>query len=200
MFRVMITMCLAAALATQAFAQGSESKPMSGGAMMAVKNMPLHYTMKSIDGQSVNLDSFKGKVILIVNTASKCGFTPQYEPLEAIYNKYKDKGFTILAFPANNFGHQEPGNDQQIKEFCSANYHVTFPLFSKVSVKGDDICPLYAYLTSENTNPGFSGDIGWNFTKFLVDRNGKVIARYESKIRPDDKQVTAAIEKALAAK
>jgi glutathione peroxidase len=200
MLRFLGTLSLAAVLAGSSLAVGSENKPMSDGAAMAGKNMPLHFKMESIDGQPVDLDSYKGQVILLVNTASKCGLTPQYEPLQAIYSKYKDQGFTILAFPANNFGQQEPGGDEQIKEFCSMNYSVTFPLFSKVSVKGDDICPLYQYLTSDETNPGFSGEIPWNFTKFLVDKSGKVVARFEPKTRPDDQAVIAAIEKELAAR
>ncbi|MBW7997780.1 MAG: glutathione peroxidase [Candidatus Glassbacteria bacterium] len=193
MHRVLSTLIVAAAFAGTAFAQGSDSKP-------AAKNSPLLYTMESIDGQKVELASYKGRVILLINTASKCGLTLQYGPLQAIYSMYKDKGFEVLAFPANNFGAQEPGTDEQIREFCSVNYNVTFPLFSKVSVKGDDICPLYAYLTSEETNPGFAGEIPWNFTKFLVDRRGKVVARFEPRTTPDDEKVTAAIEKELAAK
>ena len=197
MLRMLLFIILAIALVAAGTALGSENKAMESSTM---KNMPLHYTMEDIDGQSVDLASYKGEVILLVNTASKCGLTPQYEPLQAVYSRYKDKGFTILAFPANNFGRQEPGSDEQIKEFCGMNYNVTFPLFSKVSVKGDDICPLYSYLTSEETNPGFSGEIGWNFTKFLVDRSGKVVARFEPITRPDDEAVVAAIEKQLAVK
>ena len=200
MFRVLSLMLLAGAVAVSASAQDSGKKTMESGAKMPAKNMPLQFKMTDIDGRSVDLAEYKGQVLLLINTASKCGLTPQYEPLQAVYGKYKDRGFTVLAFPANNFGQQEPGSDEQIKEFCSMNYNVTFPLFSKVSVKGDDICPLYTYLTSEETNPGFSGEIPWNFTKFLVDRSGKVVARFEPKTRPDDEAVTAAIEKELAAK
>ncbi len=181
------------AIAAIAFAQGSGSKPMA-------TNMPLRFSMETIGGAKVELESYRGQVILLVNTASKCGLTPQYEQLQALYGKYSGKGFTILAFPANNFGAQEPGTDQQIKEFCSINFNVTFPLFSKISVKSDDICPLYAYLTSEQTNSGFSGGIPWNFTKFLIDRSGKVVARFEPKTTPDDGKVITAIEKELAAK
>ena len=163
-------------------------------------NAPLRFKMADIDGNNVDLGQYKGQVLLIVNTASKCGLTPQYKALQAVYEKYRDQGFAILAFPANNCGQQEPGTDEEIKSFCSTNFSVSFPLFSKVSVKGEDICPLYSYLTSEKTDPGFSGEIPWNFTKFLVDRKGRVVARYEPRTTPDDKALAEQIEKALAAK
>jgi glutathione peroxidase len=155
------------------------------------------FTMKSIDGQQVSLGSFKGKVVLLVNVASRCGFTPQYTGLEAVYEKYKDKGLVIVGIPANNFAQQEPGTDEEIKKFCSTKYNVSFPMMSKVSVKGDDKTPLYKFLTDSSTNPQFGGDIKWNFTKFLFDRNGKLVARFEPATTPDSAQVTAAIEKAL---
>jgi glutathione peroxidase len=161
------------------------------------KNSPLYFIMDDIDGNPVELERYKGQVVLLVNVASKCGLTPQYEALQAIYRKYGERGFTILGFPANNFGQQEPGTNREIQTFCSANYGVTFPLFAKVSVKGEDICPLYEYLTSEQTNPGFSGEIPWNFTKFLVGRQGKVVARFEPRTKPDDEAVVSAIEKEL---
>lgn len=162
------------------------------------KNSPLRYEMKDIDGNTVDLASCKGQVVMVVNTASKCGLTPQYEALQALYEKHREKGFVILAFPANNFGSQEPGTDSEIKEFCSLNFNVTFPLFSKISVKGEDIHPLYEYLTSEETNPGFAGEIAWNFTKFLLDREGRVIGRFEPRTTPDDPAVLQKIERALA--
>ncbi|MEP6849821.1 MAG: glutathione peroxidase [Acidobacteriota bacterium] len=158
------------------------------------------FTMKNIDGADVNLGKYKKNVVMIVNTASKCGYTPQYEGLEKIYEKYKDKGFVILGFPANNFGAQEPGTETEIKEFCTLKYHVSFPMFSKISVKGEDQHPLYAYLTGKETDPQFAGDITWNFNKFLVDRNGNVVARFSSKDTPEGDTVTAAIEKYLADK
>ena len=158
------------------------------------------FHMKDIDGKDVELSKYKGKVFLIVNTASQCGFTPQYKDLEAIYEKYKDKGFEILAFPANEFGDQEPGTNEEIKEFCSTKYKVSFPLFSKIVVKGKGIDPLYQYLTSKETNPKFAGEIPWNFTKFLVNRKGEVIARFKPKEKPDSKDVETAIEKALEEK
>jgi glutathione peroxidase len=154
------------------------------------------FTLNSIDGKPAPLADYKGKVVLIVNVASQCGFTPQYSALEAIYEKYKDQGFVIVGFPANNFGAQEPGTNEEIKTFCSRKYSVTFPLYAKISVKGEDQAPLYSYLTKE-TGPGITGDIKWNFTKFLVDRNGKVVQRFESAVTPDSKEVTGAIEKQL---
>ena len=152
------------------------------------------FTMKSIDGDPVSLKSYHGKVVLLVNVASKCGFTRQYEGLEAVYEKYKDRGLVIVGVPANNFAQQEPGTNEEIKKFCSNKYNVSFPMMSKVSVKGDDKTPLYQFLTAE---PKTGGEIQWNFTKFLVDRNGNVVARFEPATTPDSPEVTAAIEKAL---
>jgi glutathione peroxidase len=166
----------------------------------ADKSGPLQFVVKDIDGKDVNLADYKGKVVMIVNVASKCGFTPQYKALEAVYEKYKDQGFVIIGFPANNFKSQEPGSNEEIKQFCSDKYNVTFPMMSKISVKGDDKAPLYKFLTEEPTAGDFKGDISWNFNKFLVDRNGQVFARFASPTKPDDAQVTGAIEKALAAK
>ncbi|HEY6292675.1 MAG TPA: glutathione peroxidase [Terriglobia bacterium] len=154
------------------------------------------YTLDSIDGNPTPLSTYKGKVVLLVNVASRCGFTPQYSALEALYEKYKDQGFVILGFPANNFGSQEPGTNAEIKTFCSTKYNVTFPMFSKVSVKGDDTTPLYQFLTG-HANPTVAGDIKWNFTKFLVDRNGNVVARFEPPVKPDSPEVVNAIEKLL---
>jgi glutathione peroxidase len=154
------------------------------------------FTLNSIDGKPAPLADYKGKVILVVNVASQCGYTPQYSALESIYEKYKDQGFVILGFPANNFGGQEPGTDAEIKTFCTRKYSVTFPIYSKISVKGADQAPLYAYLTKQ-TAPGISGDIKWNFTKFLVDRNGNVVQRFEPGVTPDSKEMTSAIEQKL---
>jgi glutathione peroxidase len=154
------------------------------------------FTLNSIDGKPAALADYKGKVVLIVNVASKCGFTPQYSALESVYEKYKDQGFVILGFPANNFGAQEPGTNAEIKTFCTRKYNVSFPMFAKISVKGADQAPLYTYLTQQ-TGTDITGDIKWNFTKFLVDRNGKVIQRFEPEITPDSKEVTEAIEKQL---
>lgn len=154
------------------------------------------FTLNSIDGKPAPLAEYKGKVVLIVNVASQCGYTPQYSALEAIYEKYKDQGFVILGFPANNFGAQEPGTNEEIKTFCTRKYSVTFPMYSKISVKGADQAPLYAYLTKE-TGQGTTGDIKWNFTKFLVSRDGTVVQRFEPAVTPDSKEMTGAIEKQL---
>jgi len=156
------------------------------------------FTLKNIDGQDIKLDAYKGKVVMIVNVASKCGFTPQYEGLEALYQENKDKGFVILGFPANNFLSQEPGNEVEIKQFCSSKYHVSFPMFSKISVKGGDQHPLYTFLTNKTSDPDFAGDISWNFNKFLLDKNGKIVARFGSKDTPQSDAVTAAVAKYLA--
>ena len=155
------------------------------------------FTLPSIDGKPMPLANYKGKVLLLVNVASRCGYTPQYTALESTYEKYKDQGLVILGFPANNFGAQEPGTNDQIKTFCSTKYSVTFPLYAKVSVKGGDKTPLYQFLTSKDSNPAVAGDIKWNFTKFLVDRNGKVVQRFEPDVTPDSPEVIAAIEKLL---
>ena len=155
------------------------------------------FTMRSIDGQPTSLKTYHGKVVLLVNVASKCGFTPQYAGLEALYEKYKDRGLVIVGIPANNFMSQEPGTDEEIKKFCTNKYNVTFPMMSKVSVKGDDQTPLYVFLTGKDSDPQFSGDIKWNFTKFLFDRNGNPVARFEPNVTPDSPQVTTAIESAL---
>jgi glutathione peroxidase len=168
---------------------------MSSATLFAASSI-YSFTLPSIDGQPMPLADFKGKVILVVNVASRCGFTPQYTGLEALYKKYKDQGFVILGFPANNFGGQEPGTNQEIKTFCSTKYSVTFPIYAKVSVKGDDQTPLYQYLTKE-ADPTHTGDIKWNFTKFLVDRNGHVVQRFESAVTPDSPDVVSAVEKAL---
>lgn len=160
----------------------------------------LDFKVRDIDGKDVKLKKYKGKVLLMVNVASKCGYTPQYEGLQALYEKYSDKGFYVLGFPANNFGGQEPGTEAEIKEFCTSKYHVTFPMFAKMSVKGEDADPLYKFLTSKETNPNFGGDITWNFNKFLVDRKGNVVARFSSKDAPDSAKLTAEIEKYLAMK
>jgi glutathione peroxidase len=154
------------------------------------------FTLPSIDGKPMPLSSFKGKVVLMVNVASKCGYTPQYSALEAIYQKYKDRGLVILGFPANNFGAQEPGTNEEIKTFCSTKYQVTFPLYAKVSVKGEDTTPLYQYVTRD-ANPAVAGEIKWNFTKFLVDRSGKVVQRFEPAVKPDSPELVGAVEKLL---
>ena len=149
------------------------------------------FTMNNIDGQATPLASMKGKAVLVVNVASQCGYTPQYTGLQALYEKYKGQGLVIIGVPANNFGGQEPGTNEDIRQFCSRKYNVTFPIMAKVSVKGEDKTPLYQYLTSTG------GEVKWNFTKFLVGKDGKAIQRFESGVSPDSPELAAAIEKAL---
>ena len=175
---------LAAAILIQAIAIHAES----------IYQIPL----KDIDHKDTSLDAYKGKVLLIVNVASKCGYTPQYKALEAVYEKYKDKGLVILGFPCNQFGHQEPGTDEEIKQFCSSTYNVTFPMFDKIEVNGPNRHPLYTALAGEGSP--FAGNIKWNFTKFLVGRDGKILKRFNSPVKPDSAEVTQAIASALAAK
>src|SRR5436190_3417885 len=154
--------------------------------------------VKDIEGKETSLAQYKGKVLLIVNVASKCGYTPQYKALEATFEKYKDKGFEVLGFPCNQFGGQEPGSNEEIKQFCSSNYNVSFPLFDKIEVNGSSRHPLYQELAGEKSP--YPGDIKWNFNKFLIGKDGKIIKRFDSKTKPDSPEVTEAIEAALAAK
>ncbi len=158
----------------------------------------LEIPVKDIEGKDTSLKAYRGKVLLIVNVASKCGLTPQYKALEALQEKYKNKGFTVLGFPCNQFGGQEPGTNEQIKEFCSTKYNVTFPLYDKIDVNGDKRHPLYVALAGKESP--YPGDIKWNFGKFLIGRDGKIIKRFEPKTTPDAPEVIAAIEAALAAK
>lgn len=155
------------------------------------------FTLALNDGSPKKLSDYRGKALLLVNTASKCGFTKQYAPMEQLYQKYKDRGFEVLAFPANDFMGQEPGTNAEIKAFCTATYKTTFPLFAKISVKGDGIHPLYRYLT---TLPGFEGDVTWNFNKFLVDPNGKVVARFGTRVDPMAEELTKKLEEVLPKK
>ena len=147
------------------------------------------FKVKSIEGGTIDFSQFQGKKILVVNTASNCGYTPQYEALEKVYEQYKDK-LVIVGFPANNFGGQEPGADAEIQEFCKARFGVKFPLASKVSVKGDDTAPIYKWLTSKTENGVLDATIAWNFNKFLLDENGKMIAYFPSKVTPDSEEIT----------
>lgn len=158
----------------------------------------LNFKMASLTGKPVDLSRYQGKVVLMVNVASECGLTPQYEGLEALHEKFADKGLAILGFPANEFGKQEPGTDSEIAEFCEKNYGVKFDMFSKVVVKGEGQCPLYQFLTSEETDPKFAGDITWNFEKFLIGRNGEIVARFAPKVTPESEEVISAIEAELA--
>jgi len=154
--------------------------------------------LKDIDGNSTSLKPYQGKVLLIVNVASKCGFTPQYTALESVYKKYQDQGLVVLGFPCNQFHQQEPGTDAEIKQFCTSKYDVTFPMFDKLEVNGPNRHPLYVLLAGQDSP--FPGDIGWNFTKFVIGRDGKILNRFASPVKPDSAEVTQAIEAALAAK
>jgi glutathione peroxidase len=158
------------------------------------------FTLDAINGTPTSLASYKGKVMLIVNVASQCGYTYQYEGLQALYVKYKDQGLVVAGFPANNFGEQEPGSNAEIGAFCKSKFGVTFPMFGKISVAGKDKAPLYQFLTDKTANPKTGGEIPWNFTKYLVDRNGKVLARFDAPVEPGSKELISAIESALAAK
>ncbi len=151
----------------------------------------------NINGKETSLSEFEGDVLLIVNTASECGYTPQYEGLQALQQKYSEKGFNVLGFPANNFGGQEPGTDEEIKKFCKVNYDVSFPMFSKLSVKGSDQHPLFKYLTNAD-NPDFTGQIKWNFEKFLISKDGTLLRRFQSATEPESDEITKAIEQALS--
>ncbi|QDT38610.1 glutathione peroxidase [Stratiformator vulcanicus] len=156
--------------------------------------------MDLLNGQTVDLSRFEGRVVMIVNVASRCGATPQYEPLQALYEKYKDQGFVVVGFPCNQFGRQEPGTAKQIQEFCSANYDVTFPLFAKIDVNGADAADIYKHLTSEEAYPADAGKVKWNFEKFLISRDGEVVERFRTRVQPDSEKVVKAIERELAKK
>lgn len=163
------------------------------GAVMAQQSF-YDFKVKDIDGNDFNLSSLKGKKVLVVNTASKCGNTPQYEQLQGLYEKYGNEGFTIIGFPANNFGKQEPGTNEEIEEFCTKNYGVTFPMMSKISVKGDDMDPLYKWLTSKSKNSVLDSEVTWNFQKYLIDENGHLVKMVAPKVKPDDEQIVSWIE------
>jgi glutathione peroxidase len=175
---------------------------VSDGAQAQEKSVPpaLNFTVNDIDGKPVNLAKYQGKVLLVTNVASFCGNTPQYGSLQSLHEKYKDQGLVVLGFPANEFGKQEPGSNQEIKEFCNAKYRVTFPMFSKVVVKGEGQTPFYKYLTDKSTNPKFGGDVEWNFAKFLINRKGEVVARFPARTDPKTPEVLQAIERELAAR
>jgi glutathione peroxidase len=193
---LVLTLSVAGAAWAAKGEKGEEQKKEEPAAGQSV----LDFKVKDIDGNEVKLgDKYAGKVILLVNVASKCGLTPQYTDLESAYEKYKDKGFVVLGFPSNDFKEQEPGTEKEIKEFCTTKYNVQFPLFSKVKVKGEEKEPLYKYLTDSTVNPTTGGEIPWNFTKFLVGRDGKLITRFNPPVKPSDEQVTKAIESALQA-
>ena len=155
-------------------------------------------TVTTIDGEEITMRQFENKVLLIVNVASRCGFTKQYAGLQSLYTKYKDKGLVVLGFPANDFRSQEPGTNEEIKTFCQKNYGVTFPMFAKIEVTGEGIHPLYKYLTSRKKNPSYAGKITWNFNKFLISRQGAITHRFGTRVEPKDRKIRFAIENALA--
>lgn len=191
MVRIALAAVAVALLGSVAVAADKKEDKVSG---------PLSYKLKGIDGKEVDLSQYKGKVVLLVNVASKCGYTKQYTGLQALYEKYGKDGLVVIGVPANDFGAQEPGTDDDIQKFCSSKYSVTFPLLSKVSVKGKEITPLYHYLTSKETNPSYAGDIGWNFEKFLINRKGEVVGRFKSGDEPESDKVVKAIKAELDAK
>lgn len=174
-----------------------EEKTAMSGSEEAKMTSIHDIALRDIDGKDLSLGDYRGKVLLIVNTASKCGFTPQYKGLQGLFEKYGSRGFVVLGFPANNFMGQEPGTNEEIKEFCSTTYDVTFPMFEKISVKGEDKHPLYRYLTEKETNPDHAGEISWNFNKFLIGRDGKILGRFGSRTKPEDRELIEALEKAL---
>ncbi len=161
-------------------------------------NDALSFSVKDIDDHEVDLEQYRGKVVMIVNVASKCGFTKQYAGIEKLYDNYKDKGLVVIGFPANDFNHQEPGSNAQIKEFCESTFQVAFPMMGKISVKGAEKAPLYHYLTEPATAGEFAGEIGWNFTKFVIGKDGKIAARFPSQVTPEDPKLIGAVETALA--
>jgi glutathione peroxidase len=158
---------------------------------------PLEFKLKDIDGKEADLSKYKGKVVLLVNVASECGYTKQYAGLQELYEKYQKDGLVVVGVPSNDFDMQEPGTDEEIKKFCSTKYKVTFPMMSKVVVKGKGQVPLYTFLTSKDTNPDFAGQVGWNFEKFLIGRDGKVVGRYKSAVEPNSDDLVKAVRKEL---
>jgi glutathione peroxidase len=190
MTRFVLAVAAVAVAAAVGFAADKEEK---------VKG-PLDYKLETIDGKEFDLSKYKGKVVLLVNVASKCGLTPQYEALQKLYADHEKEGLVVIGIPANEFGKQEPGTNEEIQKFCASKYSVTFPMTSKVVVKGDGITPLYKYLTEKETNPKHSGEITWNFEKFLINKKGEVVNRFPPKTKPDAKEVTEAIQKELDAK
>ena len=193
MFKCVMTVVVAVTL------MSSDAEPALGEEGETA-SAALNHTMKTLDGKPIELKKYQGKVVMIVNVASKCGLTPQYEQLQAMHEEYADKGLAILGFPCNQFGKQEPGTAKEIRDFCTQNYGVEFDMFAKIDVNGDSACDLYKYLTSLETKPTGPGKISWNFEKFLIGRDGQVIARFSPRTKPDAEEVVKAIETALAQK
>ncbi|MFP4502631.1 MAG: glutathione peroxidase [Candidatus Hydrogenedentota bacterium] len=191
--RVVVSYLMAACLCALAPGALAAGETASGETAESV----LDFTLPDITGEAVELEEYQGDVLLLVNVASECGLTPQYEQLVKLDEVYRSRGLRVLGFPANNFGEQEPGTDKEIRAFCTDKFGVKFDMFSKISVKGDDMHPLYTFLTSKEQHPETGGEITWNFTKFLVNRAGHVSARFEPQVKPDDEAVIAAIEQAL---
>ena len=177
-----------------AFGENSVMAEESKDSTAAAAENVLDFKMKSLDGKQIDLNQYKGNVVLVVNVASECGLTPQYSQLQALHEKYGPKGLRVLGFPCNQFGRQEPGTAEEISEFCSSNYGVTFDLFEKVDVNGEDACPLYQLLTQINAKPKGAGDVSWNFEKFIINRDGKVVHRFEPQTKPDDPVLVGVIE------
>jgi len=192
-------MCLLSISLAMVCSSCRQKAPQTAEPSAAAASPIYQFTLNDIDGVPVKLGAYRGKVLLVVNVASKCGYTPQYAGLEQLYQRYRAEGLVVLGFPANNFGSQEPGTEEVIKAFCTTNYHVTFPMFAKISVKGDDIHPLYKFLTETvPTGGGSAGPVTWNFNKFLIGRDGSVVGRYDSKVEPLSPELAGEIEKALA--
>ena len=189
---IMLKLLITAAVFVSCAAQNnapSMTNEVSAATTPVASQSIYDFKVAALDGGTIDFASFKGKKILIVNTASECGFTPQYEGLEQLYEKYKDK-LVIVGFPANNFGSQEPGSNDEIKTFCKKNYGVTFPMAAKISVKGDDVAPIYKWLCNKSENGVLDAEVGWNFNKFLLDENGKLLAHFETKVKPMDEEIT----------
>jgi glutathione peroxidase len=201
MFRTALALAFTVLGALAMTAPSSAADAAISGAVKANPNSPLNQDMQTLDGKDVNLaEKYAGKVVLLVNVASKCGLTPQYEQLQALNDKYAEQGLAIVGVPCNQFNGQEPGSAEEIAEFCSSKYGVKFDLLAKVDVNGDTACPLYKSLTSEETNPKSPGKIGWNFEKFLFNRNGELVARFSPRTTPDSSEVVEAIETQLTTK
>ncbi len=200
MSKTIFNIALAGTILTGAFALGTSAVRAEEAAAETKKTSPLDFTVESLDGKQIDLSQYKGKVVMIVNTASKCGLTPQYAPLESLYEKYNSDGLVILGFPCNQFHQQEPGSADDIKTFCTTKYGVKFPVMAKVEVNGEGACPLYKYLKGLNTKPKGPGEVTWNFEKFIIGRNGEVVARIDPKTRPESDTVTGILKAELAKK
>lgn len=196
---LLLALCVACMCVGMTAAQDQAQQDAAGQEESAEVPAALDFSMKTLQGETKKLAEYKGKVVLVVNTASKCGLTPQYAGLQGLYDQYKDKGLVVLGFPCNQFGGQEPGTSLEISAFCTENYGVTFPMFAKIDVNGDNACDLYKHLTALETKPAGSGKISWNFEKFLLDREGNVVSRFSPRTKPESEEFVSAIEKQLDA-